>query len=231
MREMSTPFIRFVVSRALGAASVSSEEGQVTCGNGQTVDLAVGQDFYWWSPGWEEGDEYPENTECKLTFRVPPRHNWEIASIYDFDVYGDYTDGCVNGDYVQFTVNGKKAKKFCGRGTKLSDAWCWEDWCWPNTFEVVGNPSQDLLVEAVFKSGARPSKGFYSGFEIMISSGYPWKSEKPEVNGDGIPMLPMLEEEAKPCKDKANKCKKMKGKKCKSKWAKKKCPLTCGKCP
>ena len=124
---------------------------------------------------------------------LPPQHNWNIDSIYDFDVYGDYENGCEGGDYVQFTVNGKMSKKFCGEGWKLSDAWCWEDWCWPGTFEVVGNPHEPLLVEAVFKTGKRSGKCTYSGFEIFISAGHPWDSEEPEVNLDGIPMLPMLE--------------------------------------
>ena len=51
----------------IGVASVLSEEWedgrQVTCGNGQVIDLRVAEDFYWLSPGWVEGDEYPENTE------------------------------------------------------------------------------------------------------------------------------------------------------------------------
>ena len=126
-----------------------------------------------------------------MTFRVPPRQNWEIASIYDFDVNGDYSKGCEGGDYVQFIVNGKKAKKFCGMGTELSDEWCWEDWCWPNTFEAIGSPDKPTIVEAVFKTGE--SKGWRSGFEILVGSGIPWDSDEPEVNEDGIPMLPMLE--------------------------------------
>merc|ERR1719369_536961 len=72
-----------------------------------------------------DGDDYPEDTECKVTFRVPAQHNWEITSIYDFDVNGDYANGCEGGDYVQFTVNGKKSKKLCGEGWELSDEWCW----------------------------------------------------------------------------------------------------------
>ena len=126
-----------------------------------------------------------------MTFRVPPRQNWEIVSIYDFDVNGDYSKGCEGGDYVQFTVNGKKAEKFCGMGTELSDKWCWEDWCWPNTFEAIGSPDKPTIVEAVFKTGE--SKGWRSGFEILVGSGIPWDSDEPEVNEDGIPMLPMLE--------------------------------------
>ena len=128
---------------------------------------------------------------CKVTFRVPPRTNWDIQSIYDFDVLGDYSKGCEGGDYVQFSVNGKKAKKFCGLGQDLSDEWCWEDWCWPNTFEVLGSPDDVTIVDAVFKTGE--SKGWRGGFEILISAGWEWDSDKPEANLDGIPMLPMLE--------------------------------------
>ena len=129
---------------------------------------------------------------CKVTFSVPPRHNWEIVDIYNFDVKGDYSNGCKGGDYVQFTVNGKKAKKFCGDGTDLSDEWCWEDYCWPNTFEVVGSPDKPTIVEAIFKTGDS-SRGYRSGFEIIVAPGMEWDSDEPEINGDGIPMLPMLE--------------------------------------
>merc|ERR1712212_538547 len=193
--KMSAKNLKFILAIAIGVvALVDSKELEVTCGDGQIIDLPLDEDFIWHSPGWQEGDEYPENIECKVTFRVAKKHNWNIDSIYDFDVYGDYAKGCEGGDFVQFTINGKKSKKFCGEGTELSDAWCWEDWCWPNTFEVLGNPHEDLLVEAVFKTGTRkPGRGNFSGFEILLSSGYPWDSDEPEANLDGIPMLPMLE--------------------------------------
>jgi len=175
-------------------ASVASEVYEVTCGDGQIVDMTEGEEFYWYSPGWMDGDDYPEDTECKLIFRVPVQQNWLITDIYNFDVNGNYANGCEGGDYVQFTVDGKKSKKFCGKGSDLSDEWCWEDWCWPNTFEQVGNPQKPLLVEAVFKSTKRSgSSGRHLGFEIMILAGFAWDTEEPEVNQAGIPMLPMLE--------------------------------------
>ena len=129
---------------------------------------------------------------CKVTFIVPPRHNWEIVSIYKFDLLGDYSKGCEGGDYVQFTVNGKKAEKFCGEGTELSDDWCWEDYCFPNTFEVVGSPDKPSIIEADFKT-SDTSQGYRSGFEIIVAPGIKWATHEPEVNQDGIPLLPMLE--------------------------------------
>merc|ERR1719450_1472139 len=181
-----------IVPHEVGA---SSQESTVTCGNGQIIDLRdeFDDEYHWFSPGYNNNEEYPENTECKATFRIPPRQNFEIKDISNFDVYGDYANGCENGDYVQFTVNGKKSKKFCGEGSELSNAWCWEDWCWPYTFEVLGNPNEDLLVEAVFKTGKK-HRGWNYGFEIVLSPGSPWDSEKPEPNLDDIPMLPMLAE-------------------------------------
>jgi len=132
-----------------------------------------------------------------VTFKLPARHNFNILDIYQFEVNGDYANGCEGGDYVQFTVNGKKSKKFCGEGSKLSDEWTYS---WPYAFQVVGNPQEPLLVEAVFKSMKRPNlrhTAWYSGFEIKIAAGYEWDSEKPEVYisvyGDGMAMLPMLE--------------------------------------
>ena len=92
---------------------------------------------------------------------------------------------------IMFNSLSTGKKKFCGMGTELSDEWCWEDWCWPNTFEAIGSPDKPTIVEAVFKTGE--SKGWRSGFEILVGSGIPWDSDEPEVNGDGIPMLPMLE--------------------------------------
>merc|ERR1719370_615723 len=124
-----------------------------------------------------DGDDYPEDIECKVTFRVPAQHNWEITSIYDFDVNGDYANGCEGGDYVQFTVNGKKSKKLCGYGQDLSEEWCWEDYCWPYMFEVVGKPDEDLIIEAVFKSGPN-STG--DGFDIQSYPSEPWEGNEPE---------------------------------------------------
>merc|ERR1711862_284680 len=183
----------YVGSSAPHEVVASSQESTVTCGNGQIIDLRdeFDDEYHWFSPGYNNNEEYPENTECKVTFRIPPRQNFEIRDIENFDVYGDYANGCENGDYVQFTVNGKKSKKFCGEGSDLSAAWCWEDWCWPYTFEVLGNPNEDLLVEAVFKTGTK-HRGWNYGFEIVVSPGFPWESEKPEQNMDDIPMLPML---------------------------------------
>ena len=56
--------VRFALALALGVASVlSNEEFEATCGDGQVIDLAEGDEFYWRSPGWMDGDDYPENTE------------------------------------------------------------------------------------------------------------------------------------------------------------------------
>jgi len=193
--------IRIISLVAFLVASVASEVYEVTCGDGQIFDMTEGEEFYWYSPGFWDGDDYPEDTECKLTFKVPAQHNWRITDIYNFDVNGDYANGCEGGDYVQFTVDGKKSKKFCGKGSDLSDEGLlmdedckWEDWCWPDTFEQVGNPQKPLFVEAVFKSTKRSgSSGRHLGFEILIEAGSAWDTEEPEVNQDGIPMLPMLE--------------------------------------
>ena len=126
-----------------------------------------------------------------MTFRLPPRQNFQIESVEDFDVSGDYSKGCEGGDYVQFTINGKKSKKLCGWGADLSDEWCWEDYCWPYMFEVVGNPDEDLLVEAVFKTGPN-SKGGY-GFDIRVVAQDPWEGDEPETSEGEYPLLPMLE--------------------------------------
>ena len=136
---------------------------------------------------------------CKLVFKLPPKQNFEIDSIYEFMVWGDYSKGCENGDYVQFTINGKKSKKFCGKGTKLSDKWCWEDYCWPNTFEVVGSLTEPMVVEAVFKAGpdqktGREKRRWY-GFEIEISADRPWRKDEPPFRGDNEqPPMPMIEQ-------------------------------------
>jgi len=183
----------FVTKYLVGLALTSAVQGleeEITCGNGEVIDLSEVDEFHWYSPGWIDGDKYPENSDCKVTFSVPPKHNFRIDSIYDFDVHGDYNIGCEGGDYVQFIVDGKKAEKFCGWGEELSDEWCWEDWCYPNTFEVIGNADRPTMVEAIFKSGK--SVEWVTGFDIAVSSGWEWDSEEPEMNYDGIPMLPML---------------------------------------
>ena len=44
---------------------VSGQEFQATCGNGEIIDLDYDnhEEFYWNSPGWIDGDQYPQNTE------------------------------------------------------------------------------------------------------------------------------------------------------------------------
>ena len=127
-------------------------------------------------------------------FKLPPKQNFEITSIYDFMVVGDYANGCENGDYVQFTVNGKRSKKFCGKGTKLSDKWCWEDYCWPNTFEVVASLTEEMVVEAVFKSGPNEKGRKWHGFEIEMKADRPWRHDKPPFRGDNeMPPMPMID--------------------------------------
>merc|ERR1712154_184890 len=145
---------------------------EVICGNGTVIDLMEVEEFYWLSPERTDGGwGYPPNTECKLTFKIPARHNFRIHDIYDFDVKGDYEKKWAGGDYVQFTINGKKSAKLCGDGHDLYP-WCWEDWCWPNRFMYQGFPDQDMTIEAVFKSGADDvtdeNQGYY--FSIVLGA-------------------------------------------------------------
>merc|ERR1711962_265726 len=159
------------------------DDYELTCGNGEVIDLEPEEylydAFHWYSPRFLDGEEYPANTECKVTFRLPPKQNWQITSVEDFDVNGDYSKGCEGGDYVQFTVNGKKSKKLCGEGWNLSDGWCWEDYCWPYMFEVVGNPDEDLIIEAVFKTGPNSTGARFDIQSIVME---PWEGEEPEEN-------------------------------------------------
>ena len=43
----------------------SSQESTVTCGNGQIIDLRdeFDDEYHWFSPGYNNNEEYPENTE------------------------------------------------------------------------------------------------------------------------------------------------------------------------
>ena len=43
--------------------AVSGLEEEITCGNGEVIDLSEVDEFHWYSPGWIDGDKYPENSE------------------------------------------------------------------------------------------------------------------------------------------------------------------------
>ena len=60
-----------------------------------------------------------------MSFKIGPRHDFRIYDIHDFDVAGDLSNDCSLGDYVQFTINGKKSIKLCGKGDDLYP-WCWD---------------------------------------------------------------------------------------------------------
>ena len=61
--KMSTGLRFALLVAASLVASVASDELEVTCGDGQIIDLPEGEDFYWYSPGWMDGDDYPEDIE------------------------------------------------------------------------------------------------------------------------------------------------------------------------
>ena len=42
---------------------IGGGEGEITCGNGEVIDLEEGEEYFWYSPGWLEGDQYPKNIE------------------------------------------------------------------------------------------------------------------------------------------------------------------------
>lgn len=120
-----------------------------------------------------------------MTFRVPDR----LVLVFDddFGLGGSYSRGCDSGDYIQFTVDGKKSKKLCGWGGDLGKA------LGGHTLEIVGRPDKPAHVEAVFVSG--DSDEWAPGFKVTLSSAREWTCEQKglDYDGDGneLPKLPM----------------------------------------
>lgn len=51
---------------------------ELTCGNGEFIDLAVVDKLDWYSPGWLDGDHYPSNKKYVVLF-IPYR---EVLNLF-----------------------------------------------------------------------------------------------------------------------------------------------------
>merc|ERR1711962_1083955 len=176
MSSMLLPLLVFASVINLAPAGRLSAGSTVICGqNQQIVDLSRVDNFHWTSPGRDDESNFKE---CEVNFVLPRRHDLKIY-IHEFHVNGDYSDGCLNGDYVQFSLMGNETEKLCGRFSKLRD-WpkdeyrCTEDWCWPYQFTIHGSPFSDVMVSGVFKS-QDPNHRRY-GFDLKIALGRQWKT-------------------------------------------------------
>merc|ERR1712062_57596 len=69
-----------------------------------------------------EIEPYPSGTKCQVQFIIPAG---ETMNVYMdmLNTAGQYKDGCVDGDYVKFFVDGgeMKSRKFCGHVDDLED--------------------------------------------------------------------------------------------------------------
>ena len=104
---------------------------------------------------------------------------------------GSYENGCENGDYIQFTVDGKKSKKLCGNAFEsIAGRRRYGD------MEIVSRgPGKPALVEVVYVSSEIPPPwdSLYQGqtFEIEFFSAREWTCDERENRK--LAKLPMLE--------------------------------------
>merc|ERR1712136_159782 len=161
---------------SIGIADVSPGS-KVVCGqigNG-IIDLSRVDNFHWTSPGRNDEAYFKE---CEVNFVLPRKHDLKIY-IHQFHINGDYSNGCLDGDYVQFSLMGNHTEKLCGRFSKLRD-WprddyrCTEDWCWPYQFTIHGSPISDTMVTPLFRSDDPKHRRY--GFDLKIALGRQWKT-------------------------------------------------------